>query len=69
MYCVVCLQALSCRSYAILTTTVTFNVKYVNKTLHYCPETGQQRSYAPCQRAKRSSGRVIANWSRTRLTV
>ncbi|EFU57420.1 hypothetical protein HMPREF9545_02816 [Escherichia coli MS 16-3] len=43
MYCVVCLQALSCRSYAILTTAVTFNVKYVNKTLHYCPEVEDSR--------------------------
>ncbi|ESA83109.1 hypothetical protein HMPREF1612_02627 [Escherichia coli 908585] len=43
MYCVVCLQALSCRSYAIFTTTVTFNVKYVNKTLHYCPKVEDSR--------------------------
>ncbi|PQJ02794.1 hypothetical protein C5U37_03575 [Escherichia fergusonii] len=43
MYCVVCLQARSCRSYAILTTTVTFNVKYVNKTLHYYPEVEDSR--------------------------
>ncbi|ESA70211.1 hypothetical protein HMPREF1588_03675 [Escherichia coli 110957] len=43
MYCVVCLQALSCRSYAIFTTAVTFNVKHVNKTLHYCPEVEDSR--------------------------
>ncbi|EGO8884853.1 hypothetical protein DSH45_13070 [Escherichia coli] len=43
MYCVVCLQACSCRSYAILPTAATFNVKYVNKTLHYCPEVEDSR--------------------------
>ncbi|PFF97373.1 hypothetical protein CRH02_00595 [Escherichia albertii] len=43
LFYVVCLQARSCRSYAILPTVKTFDVKYVNKTLHYCPEIEDSR--------------------------
>ncbi|MGK9736109.1 hypothetical protein O6234_03420, partial [Salmonella enterica subsp. enterica] len=40
---VVCLQTFSCRSYAIFTSAKRFDVKFVNKTLQYCPDVEDSR--------------------------